>query len=171
MPPPRRDDDFASFVAADSTRLLRSAYLLTGSRPAAEDLLQDALERTYVAWHRVDDPYAYVRTALTRAAINQWRTRRRRPQTELADRHQPVADDGSDARADRSVLLAALDRLPRRQRAVIVLRYLDDLSEAETAAAMGCSVGTVKSHTSRALTALRTSLGALPELAAPRRQP
>ena len=76
----RSRDEFADFVAADATRLLRIAYLLTGERTAAEDLLQDVLERTYVAWPRIDNPFAYARTALARHAANRWRMRARRPQ-------------------------------------------------------------------------------------------
>jgi len=155
--------DFTPFVTAHATPLLRSAYLLTGDRQGAEDLLQDTLERLYVAWPRVDDPVAYARTTLTRTAINRWRTRRRRPEVLLPehdDRDDGISGDGSDARATHAVLMTALAGLPRRQRAVIVLRYLEDLTEADTAATLGCSVGTVKSQAHRALKSLRAVLGA-----------
>ncbi len=91
---------------------------------------------------------------MSRLAVDQWRFRRRRPEV-FADVEPPAHDDGAETRAVRSDLIVALRRLPARQRAVIVLRYLDDLSEAETAEALGCSVGTVKSTCSRGLSRLR----------------
>lgn len=163
---PARDPGFDQFVLGWSPRLLRTAYLLTGDRGAAEDLLQDVLERTYVAWPRVEDAGAYARRALLHAATSRWRRRRRRPEVPLAEWHEspaPGAPDAAEAAADRQVVLDALAQLPARQRAVLVLRYLDDLSEAETAAALGCSVGTVKSQSSRALVRLRVTFGEQPE--------
>jgi RNA polymerase sigma-70 factor (sigma-E family) len=150
--------DFADFVNADATRLLRIAYLLTGDREAAEDLLQDTLERVYVAWPRVENPFAYARTALVRRSANRWRDRIRRPEAPLDAAGDVPHDDGADGSeriAHRDQLTRALARLGPRQRAAVVLRYLEDLSEVETAAALGCSVGTVKSQTSRALARLR----------------
>jgi RNA polymerase sigma-70 factor (sigma-E family) len=172
-------DDFADFVNADATRLLRVAYLLTGDREAAEDLLQDTLERVYVAWPRVDNPFAYARTALVRRSANRWRDRLRRPEAPLAAAGDVAHDEGADAAeriAHRDQVTRALGRLGPRQRAVVVLRYLEDLSEAETAAVLGCSVGTVKSQTSRALVRLRAvidepSAGAAAAGAAGRRPP
>lgn len=152
-----RDEEFTRFVAGNATALLRTAYLLTGDRSAAEDLLQDALERVYVAWPRVQEPYAYTRTALARASTNRWRSRSRRPELPLAG-HDAALPDGTDERAEQHRVVAALNRLPARQRATVVLRYLEDLTEAATASALNCSVGTVKSQTARALARLRTEL-------------
>lgn len=151
-------EDFSAFVAGNATRLLQTAYLLTGERAAAEDLLQDALERTYVAWPRIDEPTAYVRTALARHATNRWRRRSRRPEVPLDSWHDRPDADHSQATIDRVTVREALTALPARQRAVVVLRFLEDLSEAETARCLGCSVGTVKSHTFRALARLRSVL-------------
>jgi RNA polymerase sigma-70 factor (sigma-E family) len=153
-------DGFTEFVRARSTPLLRTAVLLAGGdRGHAEDLLQGVLERMYVRWDRIEGPpEAYARRALTHAAVNRWRGRRRRPELPLQaeDPGPPVAGDPVGAVDLRDALVRALLTLPPRQRAVLVLRYFDDLPEAEVAAALGCSVGTVKSHTARALAALRT---------------
>ncbi len=159
-----RNDGFDEFVARWSGRLLRSAYLLTGDRGLAEDLVQDVYERLYVAWPRVVDPAAYAHRALTRQAMNRWRTRSRRvAEAALGAEHDPPDHraDATEALNERAVVVSALRTLPARQRAVVVLRYFADLSEADTAAAMGCSVGTVKSQTSRALARLRTALPAI----------
>ena len=153
-------EDFAEFVAADAARLLGFAYLLTGDRAAAEDVLQDALERTYRVWPRVDEPFAYVRTAITRHAINRWRRRGRRKEVCLEGWDTAARADHIQATVERLAIQDALATLAPRQRAVVVLRFLDDLSEAETARCLGCSVGTVKSQTSRALARLRRHLGA-----------
>ena len=151
---------FEDFVHARSGSLLRTALLLTGqNRAEAEDLLQLALERTYRHWPRIcgsDDPERYVRRILANASADRWRRLTRRPEQSL-----PVGDAGpgvpdhTAAVADRDYLLRALAVLPPRQRAVLVLRYFDDLSEAQTAEMLGCSLGTVKSHTARALARLR----------------
>ncbi|SEE82573.1 SigE family RNA polymerase sigma factor [Jiangella alba] len=156
-----RNDGFDEFVAGWSGRLLRAAYLLTGDRGLAEDLLQDVYERLYVAWPRVADPAAYAHRALTRQAMNRWRTRSRRPVEAAYGAEHDRADqraDAVDALHERAVVLTALRTLPARQRAVVVLRFFADLSEADTAAAMGCSIGTVKSQTARGLARLRTVL-------------
>lgn len=160
-----RNDGFDEFVAGWSGRLLRAAYLLTGDRGLAEDLVQDVYERLYVAWPRVADPAAYAHRALTRQAMNRWRTRARRPvETALAGHDRPdQRPDAAEALHERAVVVSALRTLPAGQRAAVVLRYFADLSEADTAAAMGCSVGTVKSQTSRALARLRTVLPAIDE--------
>lgn len=158
-----RNDGFDDFVAGWTARLLRSAYLLTGDRGLAEDLLQDVFERLYVAWPRVSDPPAYAYKALSRQATNRWRARNRRP------REAPLLDaepsrsygDGAAAHAERDVIVAALRQLTRKQRAVVVLRFFIDLSEADTARMLGCSVGTVKSQTARALARLRVVLPTL----------
>ncbi|MGW3040451.1 SigE family RNA polymerase sigma factor [Kitasatospora sp. NPDC001159] len=150
-----RDEEFRAFTGSAWSRLLRTAYLLAGDRHGAEDLVQQALERAYVAWSRVraaDDPNAYVRRIL----INEHARRfRRRPAEYLVnavpDRPAPIGPDPDD----RAVLLTALAALPPRQREAVVLRYWEDLSESQTAAAMGCSVGTVKSQAARGLAKLR----------------
>ncbi|MER7751478.1 SigE family RNA polymerase sigma factor [Kitasatospora sp. NPDC097643] len=156
-----RDDEFRAFTGSAWTRLLRTAYLLAGDRHSAEDLVQQALERAYVAWGRVraaDDPYAYVRRIL----INEHARRfRRRPAEQLVTAvPESAGPDGVDGYArldERAVLLAALGALPPRQRQAVVLRYWEDLSESQAAAAMGCSVGTVKSQASKGLAKLRGS--------------
>ena len=153
------DEAFDEFVRGRSTALLRTAVLLTGGdRGHAEDLLQGVLERMYVRWSHIDGPpEAYARRALVHAAVNRWRGRRRRPETALPAREDPAPGDAAAVVDLRDALVRELLALPPRQRAVLVLRYFDDLPEAEVAAALGCSVGTVKSRTSRALAALRES--------------
>jgi RNA polymerase sigma-70 factor (sigma-E family) len=153
-----RGEDFDEFVRGSATRLLRTAVLLTGDRQAGEDLVQEAYERIYVHWPRIraGAPEAYARKTLTNLATNRWRTRSRRPtEVEFAANHDRPTPDGSDRHAVRDELLTALRALPPRQRAVIVLRFYDDLTETQAAEALGCSVGTVKSQTSRALDRLR----------------
>ncbi|MFL6139846.1 MAG: SigE family RNA polymerase sigma factor [Frankiaceae bacterium] len=151
--------EFDAFVAARSPALLRTAYLLTHDRAAAEDLLQIALTRTWVAWGRVHgDPAPYVRRVMVNAYASAWRRRWRAevPAAEVPE--APARAGGGDATAtvdERDVVWTALARLPRRQRAVLVLRYFEDLTEAHTAALLGVSVGTVKSQTSKALSRLR----------------
>jgi RNA polymerase sigma-70 factor (sigma-E family) len=150
-------EDFRSYVAARSPALLRMAYMLTGSRADAEDLLQTALAKTYLSWERIRDREAldgYVRRVMVNTQTSWWR---RRKVDEYATEEMPERP-GRDATADldlHDALWTALATLPKRQRAMIVLRYYEDLSEAETARVMGVSVGTVKSTTSRALTKLR----------------
>ncbi|WP_239543159.1 SigE family RNA polymerase sigma factor [Micromonospora terminaliae] len=140
--------------------LLRVAFLLTGDRHAAEDLLQEVLEQVYVRWRRVQgSPEAYARRALVNRSINRWRRRARRPEQSLG-RHDEVARDHADAVALRGVVVAALRALPPRQRAAVVLRYLEDVSVTDVAAAMGCSQGAVKSHAARGLARLREVLAA-----------
>ncbi len=134
------------------------AIALTGDRTAAEDLVQDVLTRMYVAWPRIDDPAAFARRALINASTNRWRLRGRRKEQPLSTAPDPSVSDRSDAHGRRDELVRAISSLPSRQRAVVVLRFLQDLPEAETAAVLGCSVGTVKSQTSRALTRLRELL-------------
>ncbi|GAA0576958.1 SigE family RNA polymerase sigma factor [Kribbella sandramycini] len=152
-----RGSEFDDFVRGSATRLLRTAVLLTGDRAAAEDLVQEMYERVYVHWRRISTgaPEAYARKTLANLAANRWRTKGRKPEVALADHHDRGAPDGSDAYAVRDQLLAALQELPPRQRAVIVLRFYEDLTEAQTAEALNCSIGTVKSQTSRGLDRLR----------------
>jgi RNA polymerase sigma-70 factor (sigma-E family) len=147
--------EFSEYVAARQRALLRSAWLLTGDWASAEDLVQTALVRAWPHWRRLPDEHAaeaYVRRVMLNTWSSWWR-RRWRGETPTADLPERPAPPGD---ADlRTALVDAVRRLPRRQRAVVVLRYLDDLSEAGTAEVLGCSVGTVKSQASRALAALR----------------
>ncbi len=156
------DAEFADFVADRSTALLRTAYLLCGGdRGAAEDLLQDVLERVYAVRGRVSGAWEpYVRAALANASANRWRRRSRRVREAPLDGfREPGVLGPEDAALDRDQVARALGALPARMRAVLVLRFFDDLSEADTAAALGCGVGTVKSQTSRGLDRLRAVLG------------
>jgi RNA polymerase sigma-70 factor (sigma-E family) len=143
--------DFEEFVVARRDALLRTAYLLTGDHHDAEDLVQSALVKVVPKWARIKDrPEAYVRQVLARESVNRWRARRWR---EVATDVLPEAMYHDSA--DRIALLEDLRRLPPRQRAVLVLRYFDDLTEAETAQLMGCSRSTVNNHVTRGLAALR----------------
>ncbi|MCW2945317.1 MAG: hypothetical protein JWR24_2034 [Actinoallomurus sp.] len=148
---------FDRFIAHRLPALYRYAYILTGNQHDAEDLVQEALTRTGVAWSRVkrkDDPEAYVRTTMARIMANRWRRPRR--ERLVADAPElPVEDGALDRVADADRLDSALASLPPRMRAVLVLRYVEELSEEETARALGCSKGTVKSQASRALAKLR----------------
>lgn len=154
--------EFDEFVTERSTRLLRTAYLLTRDHALAEDLLQTALTRSWFAWDRITgDPEAYVRRVLVTTYATWWRRRwnGEQPTAELPE--SPSAPSGSE---DRHDLWEAMGRLPRRQRAVVVLRYFEDLDVRQTADVLGCSAGTVKSQLSRALAKLRVdpSLAAAP---------
>jgi RNA polymerase sigma-70 factor (sigma-E family) len=145
--------EFEDFMAARYASLLRTAYLLTQDRVLAEDLLQTALAKCWPVWRRIDDPGPYVHRTLVNTYTSWWRRRwnNEYPTDELP--HTATSDHaGLD---DRTDLGEALRRLPRRMRAVIVLRFYEDLPEAEAARILGCSVGTVKSQTSRALAKLR----------------
>lgn len=154
-----RGEDFDDFVRGSATRLLRTAVLLTGDRSAGEDLLQDVFERVYIRWRRIHTaPEAYARRALVNAAVNRWRSHLRRPEVGLTASHDRPTPDGADTLATRAGMMTVLQALPPRQRAVIVLRYYEDLTEAQTAEVLGCSVGTVKSQSHRALTKLRERL-------------
>lgn len=150
-------EEFTAFVAGAGGRLLRLAYLLTGDRYAAEDVLQGALERTYRRWSRLrraDGIEAYVRRAIVNAATDRHRRRREEP---LADTDLAAPRDPEDIER-RDELIRAVMTLSVGQRSVLVLRYFEDLTEAQTADALGCSVGTVKSQNARALARLRDLL-------------
>jgi RNA polymerase sigma-70 factor (sigma-E family) len=153
-------ESFDDFVATRSTRLLRTAYLLTHHRALAEDLVQTSLAKAWFSWGRIEGrPEAYVRRIMVNTYSSWWR-RRWNGEEATADLPERGAGQGfrpgEDVRVDdRTDLWRALARLPRRQRAVVVLRFYEDLSEAETAEIMQCSVGTVKSQASRALAKLR----------------
>ena len=156
------DDKFVAFVKAHGRALARTATLITGDPVAGEDLLQTALAQTYARWRRcrdIDDLEQYVRVVLVRAHIS-WRRRMSSGEvTHDLDPEEHLGPDIAERLVDRRVLLQALRRLPPKQRAALVLRYFDDLSEAATAAALGCSQGSVKQHTSRGLARLRTLIG------------
>ena len=145
-------DDFAEFVAARSGALLRTAYLLTGSHQDAEDLLQTALIKVVPKWGRLREHEPYVRRVMVNESISRWRRGRWRETPSAVVRDQ--SGDEPDL-AGRVVLRRALGELAPRQRAVIVLRYFDDLTEAQTADALGIAVGTVKSQARDALARLR----------------
>lgn len=154
---PAAEEQFDGFVREASPGLLRAAWLLVGDWPAAEDLVQTAFERTWPKWSKLGDDdqrRAYLHRVLTNAFL---RGRRRRWTGEIAAADVPerASADEVDAIEHRLSVLAAIRRLPPRQRAVIALRYLADLTEAQTAAAMRCSTGTVKGYTARALASLR----------------
>ncbi len=153
-------DGFGDFVAARSAALVRSAWLLTGDEASAQDLVQTALARTWVRWDRVvrqEAPEGYVRRVMVTTYLS-WRRRRWHGEvpTESVPEHPGPEDPFLEADVRRTVA-AALAELPRRQRAVVVLRYFDDLTEAQAAEALGCSVGTVKSQSAKALAKLRAS--------------
>ena len=155
-------EEYTEFVAARSRALLRMAWLLTGGdKGAGEDLLQDAFAELFVRWNKIDEPAAresYVRRILVRSATRRWRSSARlaeRPMEHLPD--QEVGGQGDQIVQGMDVL-DSLARLPVRQRAVLVLRYYEDMSEAQIADTLGCSRGTVKSHASRALKTLEGNL-------------
>jgi RNA polymerase sigma-70 factor (sigma-E family) len=153
---------FAEFAAARARSLHRAAYLMVGDPQLAQDLVQEALTKTYVAWPRLRDPHnaeAYCRKAITTTAITWFRRKgwnNERP-TETLPEDAYGAHDATVA--DRDEIWRALLALPPRQRAALVLRFYEDLTEAQTAAAMGCAVGTVKSQVSAGLIKLRGRLG------------
>ncbi|MGW1544115.1 SigE family RNA polymerase sigma factor [Streptomyces sp. NPDC002309] len=153
--------EFEEFVAQCGPRLLRSAWLLTGDRHLAEDLLQTALARSWPKWRRIQDehPEAYVRRVMINVHASWWRRRWRGevPHESLPESAVP-GDRYGEVDLERTVR-EALRRLPARQRAVVVLRYLEDRSVEETAALLNCSTGTVRSQSAKALRTLR---GALP---------
>jgi RNA polymerase sigma-70 factor (sigma-E family) len=148
-------DTFAEFVTTRSARLLRTAYLLTHDWGQAEDLLQTSLVKAWSAWRRIEaDPEPYVRRILVNTYATWWR-RRWRGEQPAEQLPEPDGDEPHLAVDARDEVWRALGRLPRRQRAVLVLRYFEDLSEAQIAEAMGVSIGTVKSQAAKALARLR----------------
>ncbi|GAB3765967.1 RNA polymerase sigma-70 factor (sigma-E family) [Nocardioides ginsengisegetis] len=151
------ESDFDAFVEGRSPALLRSAYLLVQDEGLAEDLLQTALVKAWFAWGRIQEPEAYVRRIMVTTSASWWRRRwhRETPTEVPGERH--VAAGGEEVENAQD-LWNAIGHLPRRQRAVVVLRYLEDRSEVETASLMGCSVGTVKSQCAKALVKLRSDV-------------
>ena len=157
--PAQSEDSFAAFMAAALPGLLRFGYVLTGDAHRGEDLAQTALVSTYRRWRKLrhDEPHAYVRRAMVNAHMSLWRRHRR--EAPLPADFDRAADGTEPAQYDNvDLVLRALRVLPARQRAVMVLRYYDDLSEADIARTLGCSPGTVKSQASRALKTLRREL-------------
>lgn len=158
---PRTTEEFEEFAVARTPQLYRAAWLLCGDSHRAEDLVQETLAKVYVRWHRrlggpIEHPVAYAHTTLTRTWIS---AQRRRSNHETPTEHLPESvEPGGDA-ATRLALRAALDELAPLDRAVLVLRYLDDVSVADTAKALGVSPGAVRNRTLRALERLRAVLG------------
>ena len=153
----RSAEDFDAYVRARTPALIRTAYLLTGDQHQAEDLVQDALIKTYRAWSRLrnTNPDAYTRTVMYHLNISWWRRGR---SAEIPTDRPPDGVDGPDEAGrslNRLALQAALSQLTPRQRAVIVLRFFEDVTEVDAAYTLGVSVGTIKSTTSRALLKLR----------------
>ncbi|MGR6322019.1 SigE family RNA polymerase sigma factor [Micromonospora soli] len=152
-----KQQEFDEFVVACSRRLLRMAYLLTRDWVAAEDLLQTALTKAWFAWHRIEsNPEPYVRKIIVNTYASWWRRRwnAEEPVADPPERTGPSSDPFA-ALDVRDELWRSLGRLPKRQRTVLVLRYFEDMTEAEIAQAMGCTAGTVKSQASKALAKLR----------------
>lgn len=155
------DEGFRAFVLSSGDRLLQVALLLCGNRQTAEDLLQTAYSRLYPRWDRIEDPYAFTRRVLVNLRNDRWRRLRRERLGDVPDQPQPDSTDSSERRV---VVLSALALLTARERGVLVLRYYEDLSEAEIAATLDIAPGTVKSTAARALGKLREG-GRLDDLA------
>ncbi|MFL6134155.1 MAG: SigE family RNA polymerase sigma factor [Nocardioidaceae bacterium] len=161
----RDEDAFVEFAEVARGHLRRTAYLMCGDWDRASDHVQEGLIRVYVAWPRLTRAgreYAYARKAVVSVVLDH---SRRRSSTEVPaepDRDLPSDQDVAESVALRAALMSALGDLPLRQRACVVLRYFDDLSVTDTAAVLGCSEGTVKSQTSRALVALRSTFEGSP---------
>jgi RNA polymerase sigma-70 factor (sigma-E family) len=156
------EHDFRIFVQGIAASLHRTAYLLCGDWHQADDLVQEALAKAYSHWRKVqraDSPSAYVRRILINESRRSWRRNRNHAvRPDDAGVTEPAVSDMSDRVVNRAELVEALRSLTARQRATVVLRFLEGLSERETAAALGCSEGTVKSQTSRALIKLKSVL-------------
>ncbi|MGH3658290.1 MAG: SigE family RNA polymerase sigma factor [Micromonosporaceae bacterium] len=161
----RSEHEFREFVDARSMALLRTAYVLTGDQHLAEDLVQNALAKLAARWHKVNEPEPYVRRAIYHDQVSGWRRRAKiredpaaatpEPAWHGSAVHNPAIGDPAEHVGPRLDVRQALQKLAPRQRAVLVLRFLEDLPEREVADALGCSVGTVRSQTSRALARLR----------------
>ncbi|MEV2238170.1 SigE family RNA polymerase sigma factor [Micromonospora sp. NPDC049891] len=151
---------FGEFAQSRTAALIRAAYLLTGDQHAAEDLVQSALAKTYVKWPTIrhEDPEGYVRAVMYRERISWWRRRGRLRETLVGSPVERERPDDSGYTDLRLVMRTALLRLPVAQRAVLVLRYYEDLPERQVAEVLGCSVGTVRSRTHRAVSRLREVL-------------
>jgi len=168
-----RDAEFEQYMAARQPGLLRTAYLLTGDRHSAEDLVQTALAKLYLSWDKVQRRElldGYVRRIMVNEHNSLWRRawKRKEVSTDSVPDHAGVYDRPDHG--ERSALWEFVQTLPRKQRAVVVLRYYEDMSEAEVADVMGISVGTVKSQSSRALAALRERVHTQPTLSGEREE-
>ena len=158
----RARQDFEDFVAGRSAELFRLAYVLTADRHAAEDLLQSALTKAAARWGRIHStPEGYVRQIMYREQVDWWRRRARRPVTAVAQVPEPPGQDPMVMVEARLALRDALLALPPGKRAVLVLRYLEDLPEAQVADLLVCTVGTVRSQTHKAIAQLRSVLPSL----------
>lgn len=162
-----KDQEFAAYMAARQPSLLRTAYLLTGDQHTAEDLVQTALAKLYLSWDKVQRRElidGYVRRILVNENNSLWRRswKRREVTTEYLPDSPAPSQEADDGQGD--ALWEFVQTLPKKQRAAIVLRYYEELSEAETAAVLGVSVGTVKSQTSRALATMRAKVADHPAL-------
>jgi RNA polymerase sigma-70 factor (sigma-E family) len=163
-----KDAEFEAYMAARQPSLLRTAYLISGDRHTAEDLVQTALAKLYLSWDKVHDRHmldGYVRRIIVNEHNSLWRRawKKRELSTDTLPDDRTVTHEHDDGQRD--ALWEFVQTLPRRQRAVIVLRYYEDLSEAEIAETLGVSVGTVKSQASRALAAMRSRVHENPVLA------
>ncbi|MBX9245030.1 SigE family RNA polymerase sigma factor [Actinotalea ferrariae] len=161
LPSLDREAEFSAFMADAAPALARTAWLLCGDAHQADELVQQALVRTYVAWPRARerDPLAYARRTLANLRIETWRRWRREVLVPLADVPEGGLGSGADQHAERDLLVRALAQLSPRQRRVVVLRHFEGMSEREVADDLGVSVGTVKSTASRSLARLREVLG------------
>lgn len=160
-----RDADFAAFVAGHAQRLQRLAYAICADTGSAQDLVQEVLISLYLKWDRVEpgDPFAYARRSLINRNASMWRRRRWRLSADGDVGHTSPSESFADEVDSRVALRAAMRSLTARERAVIALRYLEDLSERQTAEALSIAVGTVKSTNARALAKLQTTLGLVDE--------
>jgi RNA polymerase sigma-70 factor (sigma-E family) len=159
---PERDERFRRFVTEQWGPLARTAFLLTGDRGAAEDLVQSALEKAHRRWDQIlrqDAPEVYVHRIMVNTLVS-WRRRRRVAEVELVAATMTQAPDEYGRADTRHQLISALRTLPPRTRVILVLRYFEDRSEADVAEILGCSVGSVKSQASRGLAKLRAGLDA-----------
>ena len=165
------DERFTAFVRSRGAHHLRMTTLLTGNPHTAEDLVQASLLKLYRAWSRIDtsgEPDAYLRRIIVNTRRSWWRARWRQetPVPEVPEAAEAAAgQDAAERHAVGTLVRQALAGLPRQQRAVLVLRYCEDLPEAEVAFLLGCSAGAVKTHAHRGLRALRGSLGDLDSFA------
>ena len=162
-----KDAEFAAYMSARQPSLLRTAYLLTGDRHAAEDLVQTSLAKLYLSWDKVQKREmidGYVRRIMVNENNSLWRRAWKR--NELPTAAVPESDSVLDSHdhGEKSALWEFVNTLPKKQRAVVVLRYYEDLSEVETAEILGISVGTVKSQASRALASMRRRVNTQPML-------
>jgi RNA polymerase sigma-70 factor (sigma-E family) len=164
------DSEYAEFVRARGTSLLRTAHLLAGNPALAEDLLQISLTKTYLAWGRLRDPgaaEAYTRRVLANSSISWWRQKRNRLERATGRLPEHGVEQPETQLIERDAMIGALRQLSPQQRAVLVLRYYEDQPEAEIASILGISAGSVKSHASRGLAKLRLLLGEEPDAGEP----